>query len=129
MKFRSTRLKTMIEMNSITTINAKLYRSPPQESDPLPKTPYLKASKIGVNGLSSKDQRYLSPAALKWYMIWVAYMISWSQKLTRCFKSRYFDVKDETIRPHDMAWNASISTRTGKRKAAAFKDKLTPADA
>ena len=64
MKFLSTRLKTITERKRVTSMKTVLYSRPPHEKEPQLRHPYLKASKIGVKGLSSNTQRNLSPAML-----------------------------------------------------------------
>ena len=59
MKLRSVRLKMMTERNRATSMKMVLYNRPPQLSEPQPIQLYLKASKIGVRGLSSRIVRIL----------------------------------------------------------------------
>jgi hypothetical protein len=54
----------MTARKRVILIKTALYNRPPGEKDPQPRQPYLKASKIGVNGFSSRMFRNLSEATL-----------------------------------------------------------------
>ena len=109
----STLLKIRTPTINNIKINTVLYINENGWKFPAPKYPYLKHSKILVNGFNSTILLYFAGIELIVYTTGVTYIKSCIPKDNNIVKSLYFVVIDENIIPKPKAKAAINNNKTG----------------
>ena len=106
-------LNSKIPKARITSVKTPLYPSIVHEKELLLNKAYLNVSTMDVMGFSKTKILYLSGMLLNGYIIGVAYISSWTPKLTKNCRSLYLVVSEEIIIPKPSPISAIINKRTG----------------